>query len=455
MAMAILVVTAILLPFLVRLVGEDIRWTQKSQATLEAQQGADFALSKAEWFLLDSTSTWNNILAGVSISSFPKTSSPPYYNSKDDVEYSGSDRTDTSFLYNAWISSAPGEPGIVHIIATARSNTLPYTYRSVEAYYSRYILGGLDMVGNFNAASSTYPTVHWGPMTSHDVVSGLGVNGLPLPSFPRMFSAGAVQGEDTLNNATNTDDSYYWAYERELEQIPQVDLRYYQRRAQNSTLSLSALGVWLSTASNSFIPPQSNPAGSCFFNDNANYTFGDPTGAFNVNSATSVIYISPAVPNNYTVTVSSYTFMRIEALVIENCNLNVRGGNGTINPLNPSTLTGYDPDVEYKRLTPATAPSPVNAGNVFLQGLLFVVGSNAPGLASFQITTPGVNASLVGGAYVNQMLLNNGGAGPQPSLTIYYQQEFAQRAAINTTSIKRTRYTILKGTYLGNPPNSW
>lgn len=444
-ALAFLVVTAILMPVLIRLMSEDIRWTQKSQAALEAQQGADFALLKAEWYLQGSTEAWNRALLGLPHPQFPKSTA---FNSKDDVEYgSRGDRTDTVFLYNARISSVTSSPGVVRITATARSDTRPYTFRTIEADYTKYVLSALEMVNNFDVNSTTLPTVHWGPLTSHNPTAGLGLSTLVLPRFPRRYSAGPIQTQDPSDlgrDLSNDDDNAHnasssWAYQRDLQRVPQVDLNYYIRRATSTVLNIGA-GLALSNQPSAFNAPTASPLNSGYFNNDSDYYFGNVGGgqSFDFDSPGSVLCFDPGNPAR-SVFISSNTFMHIEALVVINANLVVgtlvSGGKSNY-PTSYPLLPGFDPQIEY--LYSGGSPpvgGPVN--NVFLDGLLIVNGTNRQ-----FILNEGARVSIIGAAYVNQLRML--GAGPQvASLTLYYQPTVALNAAIMDAPLKRIQYSIL------------
>jgi hypothetical protein len=160
-------------------------------------------------------------------------------------------------VYRVELRAGPGTEQVT--VRSAGMESVTGEVRAVEAIYARSALhAALSVRGDVEPSNRL--NVHWGPIVAHGRITGT-----PSASFPRKFSAHAIHGRDTTNDARNSDRREYWAFDRSLGAPPALDMDYYRRRARETSLApRSPEGARIARASDGSTA-EARPRGSGYF----------------------------------------------------------------------------------------------------------------------------------------------------------------------------------------------
>lgn len=231
-AVLLLLVALIMVPYLVTKVQNEGRWTVKEARTTAAYHLAEAGQDRAVWQLVASTQSWMNAVSGSTTTGY-----------HGDVQYSDV----PGGLYTIRISSGPGVNQVT--VITKGRDTSRNELRSIKAVYAGAALqSGLLTQGTFGFNSSFY--VYWGQITSysnitqqagrtaydgchHGSPSGSSVN--TVLYYPYKDSASSISPwKMNANPPTSDPNKNYTAYDKNLPAMPEVDFNYYRALAQNS-----------------------------------------------------------------------------------------------------------------------------------------------------------------------------------------------------------------------------
>ena len=247
LVIAILIITMalILVPYLVMKVQNEGRWSVKEARTTASYHLAEAGQDRAVWQLVSSTQSWQNAVLGSPTSGYA-----------GDVQY-----TDVSGgLYDINITSGP-LINQVTVVTKGRDDSSKEV-RSVKAVYAGAALqSGLITQGTFGINPNFF--VYWGQITAYDAITqttgsggghgsspttaftGCDSHGNPtggvdvIPYYPYKDSVSSISPWDTTPNPPNSDATKnYTAYDTKLPAMPVVDFNYYRGLAKNSLVPI-------------------------------------------------------------------------------------------------------------------------------------------------------------------------------------------------------------------------
>lgn len=235
MVLVILVVMSILVPAMVFYTQRESRWTAKQAQSTTAFHLAEAGIEKGYLALSLSTQTWTNLQNGTQITGY-----------KSDVAYH--DIPGGSYAIN--ITSGPEDEQAT--VLSIGIEGLHKEVRAVQAVYANSPLGGIAIYSSGGAAINGGVTVEWGAVVSpKDIDMGPS----PGPTFPQLWSAGAIRPFITSPSAIKCDSPNCWqwfAYNTNIPANPILDFTFYESSAH-------ATGTWFGTSQASWGNPGNPP----------------------------------------------------------------------------------------------------------------------------------------------------------------------------------------------------
>jgi hypothetical protein len=342
------IIVIVSVPILINLLQYESKVTIKRTRNSTATVLAESAMEKALLKIGTDSSLWPTVQKGIPITGF-----------NDDMEH-----TDIAGgVYKILLSSGPqGEQ--VTILVKAR-DTSGKESRSVRAVFERFnpplVYGspGVGLYGPSGVGGGTLE-VHWAPIVADLNFFWSTIKDL---RFPRKISSDKIENIDATNSAPNTDNTEWWSFDSRADEAkvpPAIDWSYYRGKAQASAIpSVTATGKITAGLAGIF-PAVASPPNSGYFrfsmnspqdgalaiatmgNDNVVTSInfqsqGGGSAGYKFKSSTSVIFIEddhghPAAFSraDTMVSLSSYTFLDVEALIVGKSLTYINGVGGEV-----------------------------------------------------------------------------------------------------------------------------
>lgn len=234
-AIMLMMMALILVPYLVMKVQNEGRWTVKESRTTAAYHLAEAGQDRAVWNLVSSTQAWQSAVSG-----------SPAAGYAGDVQYADV----AGGLYTITIDSGPTSNDVT--VTTKGRDKSTQEVRSIVAVYSGATMqSGLLTQGTFGFNSNFY--VYWGQITSYSNITVAKGNtaftgctkGTPFNTsvggvsttlyYPYKDAASSISPWKTSPTPPTTDTTMnYKAYDKNLPAMPEIDFDYYRVLAQNS-----------------------------------------------------------------------------------------------------------------------------------------------------------------------------------------------------------------------------
>ncbi|MFH1823858.1 MAG: hypothetical protein ABH873_01355 [Candidatus Firestonebacteria bacterium] len=208
----LMAIFAILIPFIVIYVRNEVNWTTKEKRQTIAFHLAEAGLDRGHWKLIENSANWTTIIGGGTIAGYA-----------NDVVYS--DINGGYYKINIERVSATE----VSITATAK-DTAGKEFRAIKAVYYKGSIVSPIQVPSYSATGNF--TVWWGPIYS---LGSLTISGASDRPYPRKMARGKIDPRDTDPNSPNIDSNpnpEWWSYNSYPVPDPPVpDLAWYKAQS--------------------------------------------------------------------------------------------------------------------------------------------------------------------------------------------------------------------------------
>ncbi|MFA5975086.1 MAG: hypothetical protein WC859_02860 [Elusimicrobiota bacterium] len=229
-AIVLLLILAILVPFLVRQTQQESDWTLKGQRTTRAFHVAEAAVEDGYRQMILSSATYQSVLNYVIPSGF-----------NFDQTYTGISGGEYQIRFARLGANS------ISITGVGRDRDHKEV-RAVQATYATAGLGNYSIGAQDTASFGASVDVHWGSVTS---LTSIATGGR---TYPRFYSTGNVTPQDS-NGGTppNTDSYQWWSFRTDLPPFPSLDFAYYQAAATAAGTSADAdCGAYFVNGNKSF-----------------------------------------------------------------------------------------------------------------------------------------------------------------------------------------------------------
>lgn len=336
----ILLLAVVFLPLVIRLLQIESAQTVSHQKSTVAFQLAEAAVAKGVAKLTETRANFINAATGIAV--------PRFDGATEFTDMAGG-------VYK--VAFSPGSvPGNVLITGKGRDTSAKET-RTIEAEYSGVDPDGPTLIfshglPNFNA----WVSANWGSVKSYDRLNYF----MDFP-YPRLYAAGSVRDRDEDPAPPNSDNTHYWAYQKDMGSAPVPDLAYYKEKAKNSVVPSSSTTGAIRLANGAPVvrnPPNSgyfesalNVGNNIIIDKNALLPEG-PGNLYEFRSSTSVIYFDihsgqSCYPWIYR------AFLEVEALI----------GSGEVNLINSAVSFQV-----FGATIPDSAPAHYQGNKVWING---------------------------------------------------------------------------------------
>lgn len=205
-ALGLLLTLSLFIPVLVQMSRDESHHAMHTQRDTQAFNLAETALDRGYQELILSTANWATISAGTAVPGFDFDTT---YTTPEGGEYRIGF---SSGVGGHWITAVARDRSKKEV-AGIRGKFTPSNLLNASIY-------AVDQVGVHGSAN-----IEWGKVLSRNDIDTSGA------LWPRFYSTGKVDPQDTNPAPANTDNRQYWAYYTNMPLFPSIDLNYYRNQA--------------------------------------------------------------------------------------------------------------------------------------------------------------------------------------------------------------------------------
>lgn len=236
-ALACLLILTIFVPLMVFFTQRDAIWSVKQAGNTRAFHLAESGAEKAFLYLVQSTTTWTNLMNG--------TAQTGYVFDTSYADVNGG-------TYTVSITSGPGTQQAT-VISVGRDN-LRREVRSIKVIYGNSVYGAIAIYAGAGAQIGGGVNVEWGAIMSPYTINA------NSRDFPQFWTASQIITKDTDPSPPNCDapNCVQWhSYYPSIPPAPSIDFTMYRASAAANTTGGCSANASVAT-----------PAGSCYYAGN-------------------------------------------------------------------------------------------------------------------------------------------------------------------------------------------